>query len=152
MIADSRITWKRQHVKGHHDIPLHQLDILVRANYDCCTDANYFWAMCIQHHWTIEPMYIDNGPWSIWSEYQMLATNMGQVLYHKIHSPKTQARWRDRGFRPSETLGMVDWTALEQAAKSVPEIRRIWVMKYKHGMCGTGQFMMSWNYRHFTMS
>jgi hypothetical protein len=93
-------------------------------------------------------MSIDNGPWSIWSEDQMVATNMIQVLYHKIHSRKTQARWRDRGWRPSEIFDLADWTALEQAAKSVTETRRIWVMKHKHGMCGMGQFMKRWKYRH----
>jgi hypothetical protein len=93
-------------------------------------------------------MSIDNGPWSIWSEDRIVATNTRQVLYHKIHSPNTQARLRDRGWRPSETFDLVDWTGLEQASKSVTETRRVWVMKHKHGMCGTGQFMKHWKYLH----
>jgi hypothetical protein len=48
---------------------------------------------------------------------------MRQVLYHKIHIPKTQARWRDRGWRPIETFDLVDWTAVEQASKSVTKTR-----------------------------
>jgi hypothetical protein len=73
---------------------------------------------------------------------------MRKLLYHKIHGPKTQARWRDRGWRPSDTVDVVELTALEQAAKAAPTTRRIRVMKHKHGMCGTGPFMKQWKYRH----
>jgi hypothetical protein len=96
MIVGSRITWKHQHVKGHQGVPRDQLDIWGRANDECETGAKAFWSKCRQLHLTPESMSIDNGPWSIWSEEQMVVTNMRQVLYHKIHSPKTQARWRDR--------------------------------------------------------
>jgi hypothetical protein len=46
MIANSRITWKRQHVKVHQDIPRDQLDIWGRAIDDCDMDAKAFWEMC----------------------------------------------------------------------------------------------------------
>jgi hypothetical protein len=42
MIADSRITWKRRHVKGHQDIPRDQLDIWRKTNDDCDMDAKPF--------------------------------------------------------------------------------------------------------------
>jgi hypothetical protein len=73
---------------------------------------------------------------------------MRQLLYHKIHIPKIQTRWSDRGSIPSETFDLVYWTALEQAAKAVPATRQIWMMKCKHGICGMGQFMKIWKYRH----
>jgi hypothetical protein len=52
LIANSRITWKRQHVKGNQDIPREQLNIWVRVNDDCDTDAKAFWATCRQLHRT----------------------------------------------------------------------------------------------------
>jgi hypothetical protein len=108
MIVGSRITWKRQHVKGHQDVPRDQLTTWGRANDECDTDAKAFWAKCRQLHRTPDSMPIDNVPWSIWSEDQMVATNMRQVLYHKIHGSKTQARWRDRGWIPNETFDLVE--------------------------------------------
>jgi hypothetical protein len=123
MIADSRITWKRWHVKGHQYIPMDKLDTWGRVNDYCDMDAKSFWATCRQHHRTPKSISIYNGPWSIWSEDQMVAANMMKVLYHNMHSPKNQARWRDRGWLSSETFDLVDWTALEQAAKAVPATR-----------------------------
>jgi hypothetical protein len=148
MIADSRITRKRRHAKGHQDIPWEKLDIWDGANGDCDTDAKTFWAKCRHQQQTPKSISIDNGYCAIWSEDQMVATNTRKVLYHKIHSPKTQSWWMDRGWRPGETFDLVDWTTIKKTDNAAPTTRRIWVMKHNHSMCGTGQIMKLCKYRH----
>jgi hypothetical protein len=65
-------------------------------------------------------------------------------MYNFIHDPEAAKTWDSRELADAEDI---DIPARSQAAKISSIPRRIWVMKHRHGMTGTGKFMRIWGYR-----
>jgi hypothetical protein len=65
-------------------------------------------------------------------------------MYKFIHDPEAAKTW---GLRDLPDTNDIDVPARRQAAKISNISRRIWVMKHRHGMTGTYNFMKIWGYR-----
>jgi hypothetical protein len=47
-----------------------------------------------------------------------------------------------------EGIHLVDTKVFHQAAKELPVVKILWVMRHRFGMCGVNQFMKCWKYRN----
>jgi hypothetical protein len=65
-------------------------------------------------------------------------------MYNSIHDPEASKTW---GLRDLPDTDDINIPARRQAAKISNIPQRIWVMKHRHGMSGTGKFMKLWGYR-----
>jgi hypothetical protein len=65
-------------------------------------------------------------------------------MYNYIHDPEAVKTW---GLRDLPDTEDIDVPARRQAAKISNIPQRIWVVKHKHGMTGTGKFTNLWGYR-----
>jgi hypothetical protein len=61
--------------------------------------------------------------------------------------PYAVRKWQERGLDNEELQDMVDIEAQRKAGKAVGIPRRLWVMKHRHGMTGTGHYMKQWKYK-----
>jgi hypothetical protein len=64
--------------------------------------------------------------------------------YNSIHDPEAENTW---GLRDLQDTKDIDVPARHQVLKKSNTPRRIWVMKHRHGMTGTGKFMKLLGYR-----
>jgi hypothetical protein len=78
----------------------------------------------------------------------MIASNLNQDVYDGIHAPAAEAIWTGAGWAQEEVSHLVDTKLFHQAAKKLPVMKRLWVMKHWFGMCGVNQFMKGWKYRN----
>jgi hypothetical protein len=64
-------------------------------------------------------------------------------MYNTIHDPEATKTWGLQDLQDTEDIDV----PRRQAARSSNIPRRIWVMKHRHGMTGTGKFMKLVGYR-----
>jgi hypothetical protein len=69
------------------------------------------------------------------------SSNVKRNIYNSIHDPEATTTWGLRDLQDTEDINV---PARRQAAKRSNIPRRIWVMKHRHGMTGTGKFMKLW--------
>jgi hypothetical protein len=75
---------------------------------------------------------------------RFFSSNVKGNLCNSIHDPEGAKTWGLRDLPDTEDINV---PARLQAAKSSNIPRKIWVMKHRHGMTGTGKFMNLWGYR-----
>jgi hypothetical protein len=83
-------------------------------------------------------------PCSLWIQGETLSSNVTRHIYNSIFDPEAT---KTCGLRDLQDTEDIDVPARRQAAKISNIPRRIWVMKHRHGMTGTGKFMKLWGYR-----
>jgi hypothetical protein len=138
------IIFSHRHVPAHQDILRDEMDIWGRANDDCDTDANPFWKKEEAASTLVTSKYMCDEPWSLWIQGEKLSSNVKRNIYNSIHDPEAANTWGLRDLHDTEDI---DVPARRQATKISIIPRRIWVMKHRHGMTGTGKFMKLWGYR-----
>jgi hypothetical protein len=73
---------------------------------------------------------------------------LNKDVYYRIHAPAAEAIWAGSGWAQEEVAHLVDTKVLHQAAKEIPVMKILWVIKRRFGMCGVNQFMKRWKYRN----
>jgi hypothetical protein len=68
--------------------------------------------------------------------------------YDGIHAPAAEVIWAGSGWVQEEASHLVGTTLSQQAAKELPVMKRLWVMKHWFRMCGVDQFMKHLKYRN----
>jgi hypothetical protein len=137
-------SFSHPHVLAHQDISRDERYIWGRANDDCDTDTKAFWKKEEAEGTLVTSTYLCDEPCSLWVQGETLSSNVKGKIYNFFHDPEAAKTWGSRDLPYTEDI---DVTARRQAAKSSNIPRRIWVMKHRHGMTGTGKFMKLWEYR-----
>jgi hypothetical protein len=127
--ALSKITWKKQHVKGHQDIFPLARDAALNEEMD--QRCKKFWEEGPQTHlwyhqiWTVS---INDHP--VVSEL----TNSIRTLCAKLRATKY---WK---MKLGDHQNEINWTALGYASNTVPRSRSQWLTKHTSGFCSVGVF------------
>jgi hypothetical protein len=138
------ISFSHRHVPTHQDISREEMDIWGRANDDCDTDAKAFWKKGEAAGTLVTLTDLCDEPWSLWIQGEKLSSNVKRNIYNSIHDPEATKTWGLRDLQDNEDINV---PARRQTAKSSNIPLRLWVMKHRHGMTGTGKFMKLWGYR-----
>jgi hypothetical protein len=138
------ISFSHRHVPAPQDISRGKMDIWGRKNDDCDTDAKAFCKKEEAACTLVTSTDMCDEPWSLWIQGEKLSLNAKRNIYNSIHDPESTKTW---GLRDLQDNKDIDVPSRHQSAKSSNIPRRIWVMKHRHGMTGTGKFMKLWGYR-----
>jgi hypothetical protein len=85
--------------------------------------------------------------WAFWLDKETIFTKVQSTMYNHIYDPKADKKWRERGWNDEVSGEEEDREARCKAGKTIPMTCRIWVMKHRHGMTGTGKFTKRWKFR-----
>jgi hypothetical protein len=93
-------------------------------------------------------MTLPKEPWSTQRGANKISSYLNKDVYDGIHAPAAEAIWTGSGWAQEEVSHLVDTKVLHQAAKELPVMKRLCVMKHQFGMFGVKQFMKRLKYRN----
>jgi hypothetical protein len=138
-IANSKITWKFRHVRGHQDnhISYRLLDIWGQLNVEMDSLAKAYW----NETYNIAPPFypLSNYGWSIWIGERKLSTWDRQALYNHAQSISILDHWSQRRHIPQNLIHSIDWIAGKDAIKKLGLNRSLWIPKWIAGFAPVGK-------------
>jgi hypothetical protein len=155
-IANSRMTWKFRHVRGHQDrhVSYQLLDLWGRLNVEMDSLAKAYWndthvemdslakAYWNDTHQTVTCFYpLSTYGWSLWIGERKLSTWDRQALYDHAQSPVILAHWSQRRNIPSHLIQSIDWEAGKEAIQKLGLNRSLWIPKWIAGFAPVGKVL-----------
>ena len=72
---------------------------------------------------------------------QTITANLDQTLHEWIYRDQMREYLiKNKNYHPS-AFDMIDWTAIDQASKTLTNARQIWLTKHVSGFCATASTM-----------
>jgi hypothetical protein len=138
-IANSRLTWKSRHVRGHQDnhISYQLLGMWGQLNVEMDSLAKAYWN---ETHATGTIFYpLSTYGWSLWIGDRKLSKWDRQGLYNHAQSIDILEHWTRRRKIPSTLIHSIDWTAGRDAIRTLGLNRTLWIPKWIAGFAPVGK-------------
>jgi hypothetical protein len=138
-IANSRITWKFRHVRGHQDnhVSYQHLDLWGQLNVEMDSLAKAYW----NETNNIAPVFYPPSTfgWNIWILERKMSNWNRQALYNHAQSTDILAHWSTRRQIPTQLIQSIDWEAGKDAIQKLGLNRSLWVPKWIAGFAPVGK-------------
>lgn len=114
--AESPITWKFRHIKGHQDdnLPLANLDRWAKLNIEMDTRAKKHMEISKRspRHYLLTA-----EPWSTWYQGGKIISDFSNTIYDLVHSDEIKHYWKKKDDRTEEVINSINWELIEVAMK-----------------------------------
>jgi hypothetical protein len=140
-IANSKITWKWRHVRGHQNrhTSYDMLDMWGQLNVEMDSLAKAYWN---ETNDGIDNFYPESTfGWSLWIGERKLSTWDRKSLYNHAKSTTILEHWRQRRKIPHNLIHSIDWEAGQHAIKQLGLNRSLWVPKWLAGFAPVGKVL-----------
>ncbi len=140
-IANSRLTWKCRHIKGHQDkhVPYHLLDMWGQLNVEMDSLAKAYWNETSN---SVLPFYpLSSYGWSLWIGPRKLSSWDRNALYNHAKSTDILDHWSQRRKIPREMIRSIDWEAGQTAIKQLGLHVSLWVPTWLAGYAKVGKVL-----------
>ena len=140
-LAESPITWKFRHVRGHQDKHRNflELDMWSQLNVEMDSLAKAYWNTTSS---TVAPFYPFNASgWSLWIGERKLTNWDRTALYNHAQSTDIISHWSIRRKLPIHLIHSIHWEASEAAIKRLGLHKSLWVPKWLGGFAPVGKVL-----------
>jgi len=129
----STINWIPQHVKGHQDEHLSELNLWATLNIQVDQFAKQHLKIA-----TISPRHsdIEGEPWQLWVGNKKVTSKIASTIYSWVHDEKSKKYWAGKEDVSEEAVSLVVWKSIGVEMRPTCRARRVFITKHTAGMCG----------------
>jgi hypothetical protein len=133
-------------VAGHQDDDgIEELDRWARLNIEMDSLAKVYWNDMSEEK--AEGGDIANEFWPVSIRGEKVSSRLGERIREHILGQAQWERWERKGRLTREQIARVNWTACDQAMRSLTIGWRHWIAKHISGHAGVGVKMVQWKMR-----